>query len=51
MDFILSGIAFALMLAAQFLSVVVAHNARCKGTASVDSGGDAHTRHIWLLGA
>ena len=51
MDVILGGIAFALMLAGQFLAVVVVHDARLGDESEYpDFRDDTRGRHIWLLG-
>jgi hypothetical protein len=53
MDIVIGGIAFALMIGAQFLAVVVAHNARCHGEAAgqLETGADSRARNIWQLGS
>jgi hypothetical protein len=51
METILGGLAFAGLIAAQFLAVVAVHGMKQAGKAVSDNSGDARARHIWRLGS
>ena len=53
METILGGLAFACLLACQFLAVVAVHNARWdNGSSERDvTGANARARHVWNFGS
>lgn len=53
METILGGLAFARLLACQFLAVVAVHNARWDSGSSERhvTGADARARHVWNFGS
>ena len=53
METILGGVAFACLLACQFLAVVAVHNARWDSGSSERhvTGADARTRRAWNFGS
>lgn len=53
METILGGLAFACLIAAQFLAVIAVHKARWESRSGErhDACGDARARYIWLFGS